>query len=147
MTAKHEQILNGVLDQVFTHYGESGFAGLTSGEKIFLCVWSLIGEVDNGGFEQYYWNSSGDHAVEAVESLATIGAHHTSKIVREGNAIFGEFGPTSDWDERHDQMESQPDRVVEEFERLDEMFGEEVDDLTALLAAYVEQNRKEFPNS
>ena len=51
-----------VSDSVFDRYGKLGYEKLTWPEKVFVCVWGLEGEVNNGGFDQYYFNSSGDHA-------------------------------------------------------------------------------------
>jgi hypothetical protein len=63
---------------------------------VFVCVWELEADVNNGGFDQYYFNSSGDLAGDAVESLNAIGAKNTADVVRQANALFGAGGPAVD---------------------------------------------------
>jgi hypothetical protein len=44
-------------------------------------TWVLENEVANGGFNQYFWNSSGQFAEEAVEGLKRIGAPKHSALL------------------------------------------------------------------
>jgi hypothetical protein len=81
-------------DFVFDRYAKLGSDKLTTPEKVFVCVWGLEGEVNNGGFDQYYFNSSGDHALDAEESLKAIGAKHTAQLVKQANALFGASSPS-----------------------------------------------------
>ena len=57
------------------------FSDLTWAERVFRTVWGLKGEVDNGGFDQFYFNSSGDTAFFAPEALDAIGAKEAAKVV------------------------------------------------------------------
>ena len=72
-----------VSDLVFNRYATVGYGELSRPEKVFVCVWGLEGEVNNGGFDQYYFNSSGDHALDTIESLEAIDAKHTANLVRD----------------------------------------------------------------
>jgi hypothetical protein len=63
-----------ISDSVFDRYWKLGYAELTQPERVFLCIWGLEGEVNNGGFDQYYFNTAGDHALDVVKSLQAIGA-------------------------------------------------------------------------
>jgi len=53
------------------------------------CFFDLVGEseVNNGGFSQYFLNSSGETAGFVVEALETIGAPNTADICRRAIAI------------------------------------------------------------
>jgi len=59
------------------------FAKLPRGIQIVYSVEELEGEVNNGGFRQYFWNSSGAHAQVALEALRAIGATQHAEITTE----------------------------------------------------------------
>jgi hypothetical protein len=82
-----------ISDRVFDRYFKLGYDKLSPPEKVFVCVWDLEAQVNNGGFHQYYFNSSGDHALDTVDALAAIGAKYTAGLVKQANALFGAAGP------------------------------------------------------
>src|SRR5437879_8408232 len=51
-------------------------------------VGALQAEVNNGGFEQFFFNSAGDRTREIIEALSAIGAPHTASIVGRAAAKF-----------------------------------------------------------
>lgn len=53
----------------------------------FVYAVDLDGEVRNGGFNQYYYNS-GENLRLAAESFARIGAEDVAEVVRRANACF-----------------------------------------------------------
>lgn len=55
---------------------------LTDGQRHFYYNQNLEREINNGGFNQYFLNSSGDFAHETIKSLRTIGANHTADILQ-----------------------------------------------------------------
>lgn len=63
-----------VADDVFRRANEVGFDRLRDEEQVFFCVWSAVGQIDNGGFYQFYYNSSGDWALESARAFEAIGA-------------------------------------------------------------------------
>lgn len=48
----------------------------------------LEGDVDNGGFNQYFWNFSKQHAVEAEKGFRLIGANDFAEVVKKAIAVF-----------------------------------------------------------
>lgn len=48
---------NSLIERV--HNSVDGFAGLSEAEKIYWAVALLRNEINNGGFHQYFFNSSG----------------------------------------------------------------------------------------
>ena len=58
-------------------------------ERVFVAVWTLEADVNNGGFDQYYVNSSGDYAWFAPQALRAVGAEKTAEIVEQANTAFG----------------------------------------------------------
>jgi hypothetical protein len=106
---------------------------------VFFCVWSLEAEVNNGGFDQYFFNSAGDHAAETVVALRAIEAQHTASLVASAMAIFGPNGPNSDRNTRQDELESLTDAQREAFSDLDNRFFAYEDNLSELLARYMKR--------
>ena len=54
------------------------YKDLSIPERVFLVIWELESEVNNGGFQQYFYNSSGALAPHVVSALKAIGAQGTS---------------------------------------------------------------------
>jgi hypothetical protein len=48
--------------------------------RAIYAVWSLNGEVNNGGLDQYFWNTDGEQIDAARDGLAIIGAAATSQV-------------------------------------------------------------------
>src|SRR6185295_11604327 len=63
-----------VSEAVSAREAKHGFRALSNPERVFLCVWNLEAEVNNGGFSQFFDNSAGDYAAETPGALRTIGA-------------------------------------------------------------------------
>jgi hypothetical protein len=134
-----------ISDRVFDRYMKLGYEKLSPAEKVFQCIWGLEAEVNNGGFNQYYFNSAGDHAADTVKSLETIGANHTANLVRRGNALFGEAGPSPDRFKRQKELFALEDAgKSKEMESLTKEFLKYNDPLGKMLEAYVSKNAEAF---
>ncbi len=46
---------------------------LSPGERRVVAIAELRTEVNNGGFDQYFFNTGGDHAETALEAAALVG--------------------------------------------------------------------------
>jgi hypothetical protein len=140
LVKKDQPDLFKVCDFVFHRYAKLGYDKLTTPEKVFVCVWGLDGEVNNGGFDQYYFNSSGDHALDAEESLTAIGAKQTAQLVEQANALFGASGPSPDRAARQLQLDALGEARTKKMNEIDEEFMKSKDNLEELLRAYVSRN-------
>ena len=69
-------------------YGEH-LEQLSSEEQVFYICNLLEEEVNNGGFDQFLYNSSGNYAHRVEECLRTIGANKTADICHVAFAAFG----------------------------------------------------------
>jgi hypothetical protein len=121
-----------------------GYDALSHAEQIALCVDGLEREVNNGGFEQYFGNSAGDHALDCVDALDEIGGHQAAELLRRALTIFGVAGPDPDREERSLQLEALGERVPTKLEPLDDAFFDYPDDLAELMRAFVRSNAKSF---
>mgnify|MGYP003396363757 CR=1 FL=1 len=93
-------------DSVSERYQSVGFRHLSLAEQIVYCVWWLEAEVNNGGFHQFFLNSTGDLHEETVAALGAIGAEKTRTLLqRAAHEAFGMTVPTNR-DERMAVLES-----------------------------------------
>jgi hypothetical protein len=128
-----ESYLISVSEKVVPLLWEGPSAKISEPERTFACVWQLEAEINNGGFAQYYSNTSGDLATETPAALDAIGARQTANIVRDANAAFP-GGPPTDHNAREDAVLELAEDVFEPF---DARFLAYEEDLSSLLHAYV----------
>ncbi|MHB1426358.1 MAG: DMP19 family protein [Gemmataceae bacterium] len=121
-----------------------GFRGLTRPQKVYYVIYVLSAEVRNGGFAQYFVNSSGNHANLTVKALREVGAANTAAIVQRALDLFGPDGPDRNRDRRHPQLAALTPEQDAEMDRLNTEFYTDPDDLDAALADYVRSNREHF---
>jgi hypothetical protein len=133
-----------ISDRVFDRYRKLGYEKLNDPEKVFHCIWQLEAEVNNGGFDQFYFNSEGDEVLDTVKSLEAIGAKHTADLVRQANALFGEAGPSPDRFTTQKQLDALRDTKGKKMNELDIEFYKYKDNLEQLLEAYVSKNGDAF---
>jgi hypothetical protein len=95
----------------------------------------LEAEVNNGGFDQFFFNSAGDEAAAIIQALEAVGASRTAGIVRRACERFPGGMPPADRFARQDVLETvSPDS--EAFEQEDAEFLAYEEDLAGLVAAY-----------
>jgi hypothetical protein len=103
--------------------------------EVSTFVNELEAELNQGGFPQYWYNSAGDHAAEAIQALRTIGAFRMADIVGRAVARFpGGISPKERF-ARQDVLPGHfPDRKA--FCDLDDEVFQCPDNLADLLKRY-----------
>jgi hypothetical protein len=124
-------------------------------ERSYFAVSLLNGEVYNGGFDQFFSNSSGNHYVSVIEGLQDLGALSSLRLAREAaDTIFGRRAPPADRAKRWQIMNGKARQLSEvldryrhtsKLERLDKQFCEDPDKLEERLTAYAERHRLVAP--
>ena len=76
-----------------------------------------LSEVHNGGFLQFFWNSTGILAPEAVEGFRAIGMPRLATVASEASALLGSPYPR-DRNERGNALLAASGRSKEELERI-----------------------------
>lgn len=84
------------VDDARAREAREGWDALAGEERLALCLGEMEAEVNNGGWEQYFLNSAGDHAHDALRALDAIGATTAAGILREAMKVFGKDGPPAD---------------------------------------------------
>jgi hypothetical protein len=127
-----------------TRFWKIDFSELSLPEQVFVTIWELEAEVNNGGFPQYYSNSAGDNALLAPSMLRTIAADKMARIVEEANAVFGSAGPPKNEEERQRTIESFTPATAEKFDELDTQFMTYPDNLTDSLYDYIQAEKDQI---
>jgi hypothetical protein len=132
--------LDEAFSQACARFNGDNFAQLDDVDKILVTIWGLEAEVNNGGFDQYYFNGSGDQAFYAPDALQSIGARKMADIVTNANKMFGPDGPSLDGHVRQAQLFLVAPNNVDipnPWEQLDRGFCAYPDDVSALLTAFL----------
>jgi hypothetical protein len=124
-------------------YGEA-MERLTPGQRSFYLNQSLEREVNNGGFDQFFFNSSGNFAHETVDSLEAIGAKKTADLLREAIDAFPESRVPKDREERGNLMLDEVSPESDRWHELDQRFYAYDEPLTDLNLAFIRANVDEF---
>jgi hypothetical protein len=104
-------------------------------QEVTDLIEALEGEVNNGGFDQFFYNNAGDNTRETIQALEAIGAFKMADILKRAAAAFPAGMPPKDRFARQDVLLQQfPD--AKGFEALNNEFYAYPDDLAGLLANY-----------
>lgn len=117
---------------------------LTEPQKYLYLNQSLEREINNGGFSQYFYNSSGDFAHETIISLRAIGAYKTAEILQNAIDQFPGAAVPRDRAMRQEILEQIESKADEVWERLDKAFYRYEDKLNELNMKYIRKNRNSF---
>lgn len=123
-----------------------GFAGLPHRDQVFHDIWMLEAELNNGGFSQYMFNSTGDRGLRAVEALREVGAASLANVCERFFALLASGAPAADQDSRQAQLDETAERMGEDaFEdacsALEAEFYAGEGELRCLLAAHADTER------
>lgn len=113
-------------------------------ERVFFITQRIEAEVNNGGFSQYFYNSSGNFANELFDSFIAIGAEKTAQICKRAVEIFGCKIPT-DRAKRDVFLDQRfTDDINAVLNECDNMFYEYLDNIEELNYQYISKNKEYF---
>jgi hypothetical protein len=118
-----ENELERVVLPIIAAVEERGLASLAPRERVACLVWCFAGEVDNGGFAQFFFNSTGEHAGSTVEALREVGCLVSAALLEQAIALFPN-GVPADLDDRNAALDDMPPTVDADWERLDRAYFE-----------------------
>ncbi len=147
-----DRIEQAIFDNIYEIIGDdyenelSNVKKLSIGQRAFFSTWIIEGEVNNGGFNQFYFNSSGQYAQMAEIGFMTIGAEKFSELTKRANKIYSE---------NKERLEEFDDGTMESFSEsykdnplndLDTEFYNLYDSekIGELRIKYIRENKNEF---
>jgi hypothetical protein len=117
---------------------------LTLAEKNFVYIEDLEREVNNGGFEQYFFNSSGNYTIETINALKIIGSEIFLNLLEKAVKTFPNGIVPKDRNERQKVLLDIRDINEEIWIDLDRQFYKYEEDIHKLLIDYIKNNINEF---
>lgn len=127
------------------HNTPLGFEGLSEPEMLYFSVVQMEGEVYNGGFDQYFFNSSGSHFEHAMRGLREMGANGSAAILeRARQLLFPEGTVPSEASDRRAAIRDLPAKGSERermLSQLEREFSDDPDDLAMLIASFAKRHQ------
>lgn len=149
---KDDELEQTIIDNIYEIVGDNyenefeNVSKLTKGQQAVFSTWWLEAEVNNGGFNQFYFNSTGKYAAMAEKGFKTIGALKLSELTSLANKIFNE---------NKERIEGFDDGTLEGFSEsynenplndLAPQFYElyDLENISELRIKYIRENTSEF---
>jgi hypothetical protein len=120
-----------------------GDGALSDVERDVLAIEGLEREVNNGGYGQFFGNSSNEYAGIIVPALQRIGCARTATITEQAIAALPEgtaLSPAS----LEDEMARPDDERDERLEACNQAYFTAGEDIAAALMAYLDKHRGEL---
>jgi hypothetical protein len=136
--------LIGLSESPQTKFGKEDCASQSVPQKVFSALWAVESEVNNGGFSQYFVNSSAESAHFVVDALRMIGAPKTADICQRAIAVAFPAGLPEPEEAIRSAAADFSEEVLEKLEPLDQEFFAYPHKLTDLLFTCVSQHPEEF---
>ena len=116
-----------------------------SRQAIYM-IWALEAEVNNGGYNQFYFNSSGQFYKHLPDALKLVGANKFADLTQHANDIF---------EKENEKISKHQDGTIEGFSKsyednplneFDTKFYElyKTENLQELQVEYIRKHKKEF---
>lgn len=120
---------------------------LNEQQKNFYLVQNIEREINNGGFNQYFFNSSGNFSHDTIRSLQAIGALKTANILQHAIDQFPNSTVPKKQSERRGVIEKIEEIADEVWGKLDRKFLQYEDNLSELIIQYIKENQHSFIGS
>jgi hypothetical protein len=136
-----------VIDIIDEKFYSRGFEDLSEEEKVVFCVDKLEREINNGGFDQFFLNSSEmfnpsvKFTLKTLASLKKIDANYTYSLLEAAIKIVNDPNPIGRKEYEDDDY---TDIQIEKLNDLDEKFYEYEDNLLELQINYLKNNEEKF---
>lgn len=136
--------LDGFLDRIFEVLPSSGFDALSQPQKLYYAAFVCHNEVNNGGFSQYFMNSSGSHWQDALAGFKAMGFVERSEILNEAVRKFGKESPSTNRQTRIGQLAELTSREENVFYALETRYFDCKETFEVISARYVLKNPEAF---
>lgn len=125
-------------------FGKEDFSTQSFPQKVFSAIWAAEAEINNGGFAQYFQNTSCETSPFVVEAFQAIGAPGTADICQRAVAVAFPNGLPATPDAISAAAAEFTDETTGQLEALDTEFFQYPHNLTDLLFNFVSKHPDEF---
>jgi hypothetical protein len=123
------------------------FAKASPAQGAMIAMWWCRSEVCNGGFDQFFWNSTGMIWPYALQGFRLVGANSYAALLEKALSVFPGGVAPLERNVRDEVLESNEERM-DTFDPIDQAFfaleREQKEELNALCAKYIRSNPNEF---
>lgn len=121
---------------------ERDLSRFTKSQRYVLAMVWYQSEVDNGGHDQFFFNSTGIVWKDALDGFRKIGFDSAAEILREAVSLLG-GSPSFDRKERQEQLDSLSDDKLELLGDLDDRFYG-ITDFDDIILRFITENKEDF---
>lgn len=118
-----------------------GLDKLTKTERVVALLSAANFEIENGGMSQYFYNSAGEFAAEAIGALREVGALRAAMALQAALSLFPAEVAISGSNSHFCEV---LDQVSEDLNKLTSEFYAESPDVFSRLCAYIESHASEL---
>ena len=136
--------LNDLVCDQKLYFGLFDFEQMSLAEQALIGTWELANEIYNGGFMQYFHNSSGEHAKSMIDVLRSIDAPKAADIVEQARALAGPGTPWGDELDYSKAVKMAPADVTARLNALEDAFFDQSDDLHLRVFRYLSAHRDQI---
>ncbi|MEQ2005950.1 MAG: DMP19 family protein [Limisphaerales bacterium] len=142
----HENATNAftVVGALRYRIGQKPESRLTDTERRLLAAYWVEAEANNGGFDQYFFNSAGDNAEVALVGLKDMGAAGPAGLLERAMAVFPGGKPPADRFKRQEVMQQISTQSKPVWEKCDSEFYKLTERISDLSLAYAKKKRAEI---
>jgi len=139
VTGQHDALVRAFEEGLQRKASRRGERALTQEERIVLAVRALDREVNNGGYHQFFCNSSQKFAPQIVQSLAHIGCRRAAKITQRAIDAL-KVSPVTVARIEAIMQETNEERD-QALDRCDQLFYKTPQGIPKVLYAFIKANR------
>jgi len=121
-----------------------GLASFSASERFVYAIQGMDREVNNGGFGQFFDNSSGELAFDLIPALEAVRSTVALAIARRALALFGKPSSLSDRARSRHLRRITKDYSIDPWEHLDNEYYDCTEDLVQLALDFIERNIDQF---
>lgn len=126
-----------------SNFGEN-MGALSAEERVFYVITDVYSQVTSMGFEHYFYDEAGRHAMEAPEALRTVGAEKRAAIAQKALDIVGGILSENDKERANFIRNELTDEQRSALAECDEEFKAIEDDINRLLFVYIREYHYKF---
>jgi hypothetical protein len=136
--------LQGFEDRIWEQERSDSWGALCKEQQMYLAVFWLNAEVNNGGHSQYFFNSAGDNWQLALDGLKAMGFQERLKIFEGVLKLFGDNRPFTDQDKRQTQLSVVYSKHEEAFDQFDSAYYKASESVEVFSTRFVIQHADKF---
>jgi hypothetical protein len=122
---------------------EATLRGATRGQRMLYVLSSVEGEINNGGFHQLFWNSTGEWTEEAIGYADELGADRAAELLRRAAGLVFPDGVPTDRAVRQAHLDGVDPST---FDAVEDAWFDELVTLDPFLRRYIKTHPKQFFN-